>query len=300
LVLKIIGISESTYYYNKQPKEGADNKYNSADNTGGRPIPGYSLDQAGTPTSDEQIKEWLLELISGEEEIYGYRKLTKCLRSQHQLVINKKKVYRLCKELGILKKQRQIMAKHPRRLARNRTITNVNQLWEIDIKYGYIAGEDRFFYLMSIIDVYDRVIVDYHIGLTCEGRHAAHIVERALRKRKLINNTAIRPVIRTDNGPQFISNIFEIGCQTLSVEHERIPPKTPNLNAHIESFHSILERDCYAKNEFISYTDAHKTVTEFIDFYVNRYLHGSLNDMPPTEFHRMVVNNTVTPFTVKV
>jgi putative transposase len=300
LVLKIIGISESTYYYNKQPKEGADNKYNSADNTGGRPIPGYSLDQAGTPTSDEQIKEWLLELISGEEEIYGYRKLTKCLRSQHQLVINKKKVYRLCKELGILKKQRQIMAKHPRRLARNRTITNVNQLWEIDIKYGYIAGEDRFFYLMSIIDVYDRVIVDYHIGLTCEGRHAAHIVERALRKRKLINNTAIRPVIRTDNGPQFISNIFETGCQTLSVEHERIPPKTPNLNAHIESFHSILERDCYAKNEFISYTDAHKTVTEFIDFYVNRYLHGSLNDMPPTEFHRMVVNKTVTPFTVKV
>jgi putative transposase len=300
LVLKIIGISESTYYYNKQPKEGTDNKYNSADNTGGRPIPGYSLDQAGTPTSDEQIKEWLLELISGEEEIYGYRKLTKCLRSQHQLVINKKKVYRLCKELGILKKQRQIMAKHPRRLARNRTITNVNQLWEIDIKYGYIAGEDRFFYLMSIIDVYDRVIVDYHIGLTCEGRHAAHIVERALRKRKLINNTAIRPVIRTDNGPQFISNIFETGCQTLSVEHERIPPKTPNLNAHIESFHSILERDCYAKNEFISYTDAHKTVTEFIDFYVNRYLHGSLNDMPPTEFHRMVVNKTVTPFTVKV
>ncbi len=59
---------------------------------------------------------------------------------------------------------------------------NVNQLWEVDIKYGYIAGEDRFFYLMSIIDVYDRVIIDYHMGLTCEGMHAAHILERALWK----------------------------------------------------------------------------------------------------------------------
>jgi putative transposase len=106
--------------------------------------------------SDEQVKEWLMELISGEEQIYGYRKLAKCLRIQHKLIINKKKVYRLCKELGILKKQRQLVAKHPRRLARNRTIMNVNQLWEVDIKYGYIAGEDRFFYLMSIIDVYDR------------------------------------------------------------------------------------------------------------------------------------------------
>ncbi len=96
------------------------------------------------------------------------------------MIINKKKVYRLCKELGILKEQRQITLKHPRRLARNRIITSVNQLWEIDIKYGYIAGEDRFFYFMGIIDVYDRVIIDYHIGLTCEGRHAAHLLERAL------------------------------------------------------------------------------------------------------------------------
>ena len=270
-----------------------------ANNKAGRPLCGYSLDSSLHRVSDEQIKEWLMELISSEEQIYGYRKLAKCLQIQHNLIINKKKVYRLCKELGILKKQRQLVAKHPRRLARNRIITNVNQLWEVDIKYGYIAGEDRFFYLMSIIDVYDRVIIDYHIGLTCEGRHAAHILERALWKRKLIN-TSTKPVIRSDNGPQFISNVFETACKTLSVEHERIPPKTPNLNAHIESFHSIIERDCYAKNEFNSYTEAHKVVTEFIDFYVNRYLHGSLKDMSPAEFHKMVVNMDVTPFTVKV
>jgi len=152
---------------------------------------------------------------------------------------------------------------------------------------------------MCIIDVYDRVIIDYHIGLTCEGRHAAHIVERALWKRKLMN-TSVRPVIRTDNGPQFISDKFETACKNLSVEHERIPPKTPNLNAHIESFHSILEKNCYARNEFSSYTEAHHIVTEFLDFYVNRYLHGSLKDMPPAQFHDMVVNMGVTPFTVKV
>lgn len=270
-----------------------------ANNKAGRPLCGYSLDSSLHRVSDEQIKEWLMELISSEEQIYGYRKLAKCLQIQHNLIINKKKVYRLCKELGILKKQRQLVAKHPRRLARNRIITNVNQLWEVDIKYGYIAGEDRFFYLMSIIDVYDRVIIDYHIGLTCEGRHAAHILERALWKRKLIN-TSTKPVIRSDNGPQFISNVFETACKTLSVEHERIPPKTPNLNAHIESFHSIIDRDCYAKNEFNSYTEAHKVVTEFIDFYVNRYLHGSLKDMPPAEFHKLVVNMDVTPFVIKV
>ena len=75
---------------------------------------------------------------------------------------------------------------------------------------------------------------------------------------------------------------------------------TPNLNAHIESFHSIIERDCYARNEFASYTGAYKIVTEFLDFYVNRYLHGSLNDMPPACFHDRVVNMGIRSFTVNV
>ena len=238
-----------------------------------------------------------MELIAGEEQIYGYRKLTKCLQRQYHLIINKKKVYRLCKELAILKPQRKIKAHHPRRLARNRTITGPNQLWEIDIKYGYIVGEDRFFYLMGIIDVYDRELVDYHLGLTCEGIHAAHILERALWKRRLVH-LANRPVIRTDNGPQFVSHVFENACRLLRVEHERIPPKTPNLNAHIESFHSILERDCYARHEFITYADAYKITTDFIDFYNHRFLHGSLGDIPPREFHEIVLRTNSRPFVV--
>ncbi|MBF7084529.1 transposase [Desulfallas sp. Bu1-1] len=40
-----------------------------------------------------------LELIACEKNVYGYRKLRRCLQRQHGLVINKKKVYRLCKEI---------------------------------------------------------------------------------------------------------------------------------------------------------------------------------------------------------
>lgn len=143
MVLKIIGIAESTYYYQKHPRNQLEQT--SLDTHIGRPLSGYCLDQSNKRISDEQIKEWLTELVLGEEGGYGYRKLTKCLKLQYHLLINKKKVYRLCRELKILNKQREIKQKHPRKLARNRTITSVNQLWEIDIKYGYIAGENRFF-----------------------------------------------------------------------------------------------------------------------------------------------------------
>lgn len=266
---------------------------------GGRKIPGYSLTATNKPISDEQIKEWLMELIAGEENVYGYRKLTRCLQRQYSLIINKKKVYRLCKELDILAPQRRVHIKHPRKIALNREITSFNQLWEIDIKYGYIAGENRFFYLMCIIDVYDRMIIDYHLGLSCEGKHAALLIQRALWKRNLFCDAA-RPVIRTDNGPQFISHVFEEACEKYSTEHERIPPKTPNKNAHIESFHAILERDCLSRHELASYQDAYQIVTEYIDFYNKRRLHGSLYDLSPSEFIDQLTTGQVKPFIVKV
>ena len=79
---------------------------------GHRPGICYRVD--GAIVSDEQGKEWLCELIESEGYSYGYLKLTVCLRRKYGLVINKKKVYRLCKELQLLRPQRKIRRKYQR------------------------------------------------------------------------------------------------------------------------------------------------------------------------------------------
>jgi len=255
----------------------------------GRPAPGYSINEDGKKVSDEQIKEFLLELISGECSSYGYRKLTIVLCRQYKLKINKKKVYRLCKELGILRPQRRKKIKHPRKLARNRSITQSNQLWEADIKYGYIHGEDHFLFVLSIIDVCDRSIIDYHIGLHCDAKDTVQTLNRALMKRQQFDEQH-KPVIRTDNGPQFISHTFEEFCESYKLEHERIPPKTPNMNAHIESFHRIMEDDCMSKFEFETYGEAYEAITNFMDFYNKRRIHSSILDLAPNGFYELLQN----------
>ena len=239
----------------------------------------------GQKVSDEQIKEMLLEEIAGDAYNYGYRKLTKVLRLKYHIIINKKKVYRLCKELDILRPRRQKKISHPRKLARNRIITGSNQLWEADIKYGFIEGEDRFFFVLSIIDVYDRGIIDYHMGLSCTANDVTQTLQRALFKRQLYNQLE-RPVIRTDNGPQFISQYFQYFCESCKIEHERIPPKTPNMNAHIESFHRIFEDDCLSRWQFETYAEAYEVVTDFMVFYNERRMHSSILDLSPKEFYQ--------------
>jgi putative transposase len=261
----------------------------------GRPAPGYSYQESGVRVADEQIEEWLMELISGDGYNYGYRKLTVDLKRTYKLIINKKKVYRLCKKLGLLRPQRKIKTKHPRKLACNRMITGSNQLFETDIKYGYIAGEDRFFFIQSFIDVYDRSIVSYHIGLRCEAQDVVRTLQQALLKRQLFDAT-LKPVVRSDNGSQFVSHAFEMACESFGILHERIPPRTPNMNAHIESFHRILQDDCLSRYDFSTYGEAYEAVTEFMIFYNERRMHSSIKDLAPLDFYNQ---NLIQPIPIE-
>ena len=294
-MLRILDVERSTYYAHVNRPERQEAIHRS-----GRPAPGYSYTQDGKRISDEQVSEWIMELLADEyTSVYGYRKLTKILRREHRLVINKKKVYRLCKTMNVLRPQRQMKVAHPKRLANNRLLTGSNQLWETDVKYGWIEGEGRFFFLMSIIDVFDRAIVAYHHGLSCEAKDLVQITQEALMKRQLFDKTK-RPVIRSDNGPQFISHRFAEACAQFQLVHERIPPKTPNKNAHIESFHAILESECYQRHAFESYQQAYEIVSGFIHNYNHKRIHGSLYDLSPYEYRDAIQQGTVAPKVIKV
>jgi putative transposase len=259
---------------------------------GGRPVPGYSLTHTGGKVPDGKIEEWLCELVEGDGFPYGYRKLTVCLQEDYQLYINPKKVYRLCKKLGILRPQRRIKQRHPRRLARKAVVDAPNQLWQMDIKYGYISGTDQFFFQLSCIDVFDREVIDYHLGLDCKAKDACRVLSNALRKRQLVGETEL-PRIRTDNGPQFIAHAFEEACDRMGLTHERIPVKTPNMNAYIEAFHSVLEDDCYSRHDFASFLDAYKTISEYMIYYNHRRRHGSILYMAPAKFHEAFLSKLV-------
>lgn len=243
---------------------------------------------------DARIKACIRQLVQGPHHACGYRKLTKLLRRKYRLVIDKKKVYRLCKELGILLPQRQIKQPVPRKAARNRVVTGPNQLWQMDIKYGYVAGLERHFYVVSIIDVFDRQIVGYHVDEVCHTRQVIQALQKALLKRN-VHGQPHPLAIRTDNGPQFKSRAFYEFCQQMNLEHERIPNKLPDRNAYIEAFHSILERECPRWNCFETYQQGFEEVERFSRFYNTERLHGSLKDLPPTEYLELVTAGVIEP-----
>lgn len=77
LVLRILEVERSTYYahVNRPNQQQPERILRS-----GRSAPGYSYTQDNKRISDEQICEWIMELLADEyTSVYGYRKLTKML-----------------------------------------------------------------------------------------------------------------------------------------------------------------------------------------------------------------------------
>ncbi|MEM4326421.1 MAG: IS3 family transposase [Candidatus Pacearchaeota archaeon] len=139
-------VAKSSWYF-----KAKDSREDRRHKNQGRPILGYTVNRDGTIVFDRTIALLLrqyrarLEYANGG----GYRKLTKLLRRDHGIYVNKKKIYRICKEEGILlekRSKRTVLSKSTRFIAQNRVVTRPNQAWQFDIKYGYIDGETGCFY----------------------------------------------------------------------------------------------------------------------------------------------------------
>lgn len=112
LLCRAIGLVRGTYYgwRQRQRLPHSDRRHQAP----GRAPKGYSVTRDGEKVPDGRIQEWLVEILEQDNPTYGYRKLTVVLRRQYQLVINRKKVYRLLAELQLLWPQRRRKPAHPR------------------------------------------------------------------------------------------------------------------------------------------------------------------------------------------
>lgn len=222
--------------------------------------------------------------VYGSRRIQHYlgRKGTPCSR------------YRVSK----LMKQGQLIARrtrkwHPtttKQQAGNRTAPNVlnqdfqaaqpNEKWVSDITY--IATDEGWLYLASILDLYSRRIV----GWAIEEHMEVSLVEKAWQMAIGNRHPAADLLHHSDRGSQYTADAYlalleKARCQ-LSMS------RTANCydNAAMESFHATLKGEC-AFQSFETKAAAKTAIFEFIEVWYNRQrLHSTLGYCSPDEFER--------------
>ncbi len=177
-------------------------------------------------------------------------------------------------------------ARHKDR-ARSRDLTrpdNINRLWEIDIHYVG-TRVNGMVYLMSIKDCFSKKWISYEFLRTCTAGDCIRAVEKAYAIR-FPDVKLVHLVLRTDNGPQYISREFRESMKLLGIKSEYIQKHTPEDNGDIESFHNSLKTDYIWPNDLETFVDAGKLMEHAFTDYNTVRSHSSIDYLPPDEYER--------------
>lgn len=272
--VSIAGLSKSSYYYRSNGQRK------------GKHSTSFTLYHGQRVSNDEVVKR--IEALLSENDFidYGYQRTHQALRKEGY-IINHKKVYRLMKNAGLLYQKANGSRRGSRTFVRYTTpaYTHPFATVEVDIKYIYIEGSKRNAYLLTLLDTFTRIAIDWAIGYQMTNQSLGVMVDRYLKNDLVapyLNGS--RLTLRSDNGPQFVSNNLAAKLKQLPLDQEFIRPGTPQQNGHIESFHHTIKRlitDRYAFNDL---DHAKEVFTSFYQVYNEKRIMKSILYCSPIEF----------------
>jgi|TARA_B100001013_G_C24607393_1_gene441641 putative transposase len=270
-VLEVLGIARSSYYY--QPSVEASQK--------GRLNSEFTYTQNGDKLSNAIVVEDIKEILSQEFVDYGYLKVTHWLRQQKGYRINPKKVYRLMRDANLLNKK--VVRSRSKRNWVTELLPPVKtefEYLEFDIKYVYVGGKNRNALLLSVIDVKSRWVLGQYMSWQIKQDDVMGLFDQLF---------SIYPLpehfyVRNDNGSQFEATMVQKYFEMRGITQEFCKPATPEQNAHIESYHSIIEKVVCQEYEFKDLDECRDTMNRFIRFYNFERIHSGVGYQSPCKY----------------
>jgi putative transposase len=225
---------------------------------------------------DRALVAELKELAAAHPR-YGSRRLCVLLRRERGRAVNLKKVRRLCREHGLLLRQR-------RRRKRRGTGTGTpcraerpGHVWAYDfVEDRTEAG--RKLRVLTIADEFTRECVAVEVEYRMTARYVADTLLRLFAER------GAPRFVRSDNGPEFVAHHLMRVLAGSGVEARHIEPGSPWQNGRNERFNGTLRDECLNLETFHNRDHARALIKLFARSYNERRPHSSLGYLTPRAF----------------
>lgn len=224
--------------------------------------------------------------LSQQYPRYGSRRIRVFL-GREGIEIGKEKCSRLWAEQGL-----QVPRKRPRRrVATNRPRPLVpaaaNSVWSYDFVFDACANGQRI-KCLTVVDEFTREALAIDVAGAIRSGRGIEVLAR------LISMRGAPRYLRSDNGPEFVSEALLKWITEQGIECALIDPGKPWQNGTTESVNGKFRDECLAMEWFRNRLEARGVIEDWRQHYNRVRPHSSLNYETPEAFSKKVTTSLLT------
>ncbi len=209
---------------------------------------------------------------------WGLLKIHHQLRKQGETA-NHKRVRRLYRAAGLtlprkLKKRLPDAVRQPLPKA-----VACNGCWSLDFTSDALT-DGRKFRTLNVLDDYNWEALGIDIDYSLPAGRVTRLLDR------LVERYGKPERLRSDNGPEFISQALQNWCTDKEIVLHWIEPGKPTQNAYIERFNGTFRREVLNANTFSNLAQVRRTVDVWLVEYNTERPHQALKFMTPVEYRQ--------------
>lgn len=226
------------------------------------------------PIKDQMVKKAIKQAIGISRK--GRMKVIKVVQKRHPH-LSASKIRRVYEQEGFTlnKRLRKRIKDNPKNPIP--VCFEQNEEWAMDFMSDTLA-DGRKIRTLNIIDHFNRACM----GIKASRSFPARAVIDYLQI--LIEKHGCPKRIRTDNGPEFRSKLFQLWLAQNGIIWSRIQKGKPQQNAIVERFNRTFREDILDANVFFTIEQAQELIDAWVHEYNHERPHQSLNYQTPYSY----------------
>ena len=212
---------------------------------------------------------------------FGYRRIWALLRREG-LIINKKTVCRIMRQMHLTRPKIRHKPARPRRIEKMRP-TAPNRGWQIDMT-SFSLSNFTPLYLIMVTDCCTRKIVGWTLDRRCRAGEWVGALRMALESESLTSKADCRKLtLRSDNGSQPCSRKFVEYLGRTGVQGQYTGYNAPDDNAYIERVIRTVKEEEIWPNVYDTLFEAGAAIEAYVNYYNSERIHSALGYRTPNE-----------------
>ena len=244
--------------------------------------------------SDAEVMALIARLPETSRKRAGSKTKAKMIYQQFGITINHKRIARICKEYGLLARNR--LKKHPKdyyvnkeeerknlpKNELNREFSANEPFKKMCTDVSYFKTQSGWLYLSPTMDLYNRKIIAYSISKNNDNNLVSDMF------RKLENFKLKGAMIHSDQGVLYTSKDYRKKLKDNKIKQSMSRRANCWDNACIEHFFGILKVESgyneILKKKVLSFNETKKLIENYIEYYNNKRIQKNLGWHTPSSF----------------